>query len=74
MKTLKFIAVFFFITVYSFANVSLNEKDALIALYNATNGAEWNSVWDLSTSVDTWYGIKVEDNKIVEIKSKRLLF
>ena len=57
----------FFVTAYSFANISTNEKEALIALYNATNGSEWNSSWNLETSIETWYGVTVEDNKVVEI-------
>ena len=67
MKSLQLIAICFFVTAYSFANVSSNDKDVLIALYKATNGAEWNSSWDLSTSVENWYGIKIENNKVVEI-------
>ena len=67
MKTLKLLAICFLVTAYSFANVSSTDKDALIALYNATNGAEWNSSWDLNASVDTWYGVKLENDRVVEI-------
>ena len=67
MKTLKLLAICFFVTAYSFANISSTEKDALIALYNATKGTEWNATWDLNAPIDTWYGIKIEDNKIIEI-------
>ena len=64
MKTLKLIIACFLVSAYSFANVTSNEKEALIALYNTTNGSEWNVTWDLNTSVDTWHGIQVEDNKM----------
>ncbi len=29
----------------------------LVALYNNTNGANWTNKWDLTKSIDTWYGI-----------------
>lgn len=67
MKTLKLLAICFLVTAYSFANVSSTDKDALVALYNATNGSEWNSSWDLNASVDKWYGVKLENDKVVEI-------
>src|SRR6056300_191683 len=67
MKTFKLLVICFLISAYSFANVSQTEKSALIALYNSTNGANWNSTWDINASVDTWYGLKIEDNSVVEI-------
>ena len=67
MKTLKLIAICFLVTAHSFANVSSTDKDALIALYNATNGAEWNSSWDLNAPVNSWYGVKLESDRVVEI-------
>ncbi len=33
------------------------QKDALIALYNDTDGANWTNTWDLSTNIGTWYGV-----------------
>ena len=67
MKTFTLMVVSFFITTLSFANISLNEKEALIALYKATNGSQWNSTWNLEAPVNSWYGVKVENDKIVEI-------
>jgi Leucine-rich repeat (LRR) protein len=29
----------------------------LVALYNATGGANWTNKWDLSKPINTWYGI-----------------
>lgn len=29
----------------------------LVALYNATDGANWTTTWDLNTPTNTWYGI-----------------
>ena len=67
MKTFKLIVVCLFVTVNSFAHISSSEKEALLALYNSTNGNEWNSTWDLNADIDTWYGVKVENNHIIEI-------
>ncbi|OEJ99209.1 hypothetical protein A8C32_08550 [Flavivirga aquatica] len=67
MKTLKLLIICFFVTSYSFANISLEEKSALIALHNATNGDKWNSTWDFNTPIDTWHGVTVENDRIVEI-------
>ena len=35
--------------------------------YKATNGSQWNSTWNLEAPVNSWYGVKVENDKIVEI-------
>ena len=41
---------------------------ALVALYQAANGSGWrdNSNW-LEGPVDTWYGVTVSDNRVVEL-------
>ena len=49
------------------ANVSRVEKDALVKLFESTNGKQWNVKWDLSTSVATWYGVKVENDKVISV-------
>ena len=42
------------------------ERDALIALYNSTNGANWidNTNWLTSEPVENWYGVYVVDNNV----------
>jgi len=67
MKTLKLLLICLLVSAYSFANVSSSDKAVLIALYNATNGTEWNSSWDLNAAVDTWHGVKLENERVVEI-------
>ena len=57
MKTIKLTLLMFLFACVSFAGVSNSEKEALIALYNNTNGAEWNTTWDLERQVDTWHGV-----------------
>ncbi len=45
------------INVTSGIVVSQIEKDALIALYNATDGPNWTNTWDLNADVSTWHGV-----------------
>ncbi|WP_435413615.1 T9SS type A sorting domain-containing protein, partial [Psychroserpens mesophilus] len=54
--------------------VSQSERDALIALYNATDGANWyNTIgtsliienWNTSAHVDTWTGVETFGHKVV---------
>lgn len=60
--------------------ITASERAALITLYNATNGDGWqnNSGWKGNNdeadgfseigSEDTWYGINVRDDRVVEIE------
>lgn len=43
------------------------ERDslALVALYNSTDGANWINTWDLSQSMDDWYGVTLNSNGCV---------
>ena len=46
------------------------DKEALIALYNATNGASWdeNDNWLTVAPLDEWHGVTTDDNgRIVEL-------
>ena len=45
------------------AQVPQSERDALIALYNATGGANWthNDNWNTSNAVSSWHGVTVEN-------------
>lgn len=57
----------------STCSVSETEKQALWALYQATDGPNWtntqegNQPWSLSTPVCEWYGVTVENNKVTEL-------
>jgi Leucine-rich repeat (LRR) protein len=52
-------------------NVPRSEYNALIALYNATDGENWNdnTNWldTINHVVDDWFGITVENNHVTEI-------
>ena len=45
------------------AQVPQIERDALLALYNSADGANWrnNTNWDSTNPVSTWFGIAVEN-------------
>src|SRR5690606_30196538 len=69
MKKLSGIATFFLFMCGTmlYAKVAENEKRALLDLYYSTNGADWNSKWDLEAAASDWYGIKIYEGHVVEI-------
>ncbi len=46
----------------TFINSGCRFQDSLqlVALYNATNGANWTKPWDLTKPIDTWNGIYID--------------
>ena len=46
------------------------DKEALIALYNSTNGAQWsdNTKWLTDAPVGEWYGVTVEGGRVVKLE------
>ena len=49
------------------AKVPKSEKAVLLDLYNRTQGQKWNTVWDINTPVDTWFGVTIQNGHVVEI-------
>ncbi len=45
------------------------EYDALVALYNSTNGGSWtdNTNWLVGHEVDTWFGVNVVNGHVSEV-------
>ena len=43
---------------------------ALVAVYNASDGASWKSdrVWDLTKPMDEWYGVTLKDGRVTALK------
>ena len=41
---------------------SYSDSLALVALYKETNGANWNSIWDLTQPISTWSGVTLSPN------------
>ncbi|PXY41171.1 hypothetical protein DMB65_09460 [Flavobacterium cheongpyeongense] len=51
-------------------DIPQTEKDALLALYNSTNGSNWTNKtgWDFSTPVTSgWYGITVTEGHVTGV-------
>ncbi len=41
--------------------VNINEKNALIALYNSTEGINWSYPWDLTSHIENWQGVTLNN-------------
>lgn len=65
MKTIIVTCLIALFSCGAFAGISQTEKSALLDLYHSTNGASWTNTWNLADSVDSWYGVTIEDNKVV---------
>ncbi len=64
------------LNVITTCDVNQSERQALITLYNATGGANWNNttasnqIWGITNTnslVCDWYGVTVVDNSVTEI-------
>ncbi len=49
----------------SISGCRYNDSLALVALYEATDGANWTNTWDLNESMDAWYGVTLTGNGCV---------
>ncbi len=49
------------------SQVSKKERAALVDLFESTEGKGWVHTWDLDSPVSSWYGIEVEEDRVVEI-------
>lgn len=66
----RFCSLFFFLAVaFSFSQVSPAERAALIALFNATDGSNWNTNtnWNTAAVADTWHGVTVTGGSVTRI-------
>ena len=59
MKNLKTTLLFCLITTLAFCNVSIKEKEALIAICKATQGDNWVVPWNMQDTVSNWHGVTV---------------
>ncbi|OJX30471.1 MAG: hypothetical protein BGO86_00540 [Chryseobacterium sp. 36-9] len=66
---MKKIIFFLLISNFAFAQWSISnaERGALINIYNATNGENWNRTWDLEKDPRTWFGVSVRNGAVVEL-------
>lgn len=49
--------------------MSYSDREALIALYRATGGSQWDdkSGWNTSSDISSWYGVEVRDGRVVKL-------
>ncbi|PJJ11140.1 hypothetical protein CLU83_4636 [Flavobacterium sp. 1] len=60
----------------AFVDIPQTERDALIAFYNSTGGANWtnHNGWDVtnpSSDVSTWYGVVISNGHVVSLNLER---
>lgn len=41
---------------------------ALVALYKATDGLNWRTSWNLKQPIHTWYGVRMRDGTVSELR------
>ena len=68
MKNLYTLVLVFAFSLIMKAEVSVTEKNALLKLYDATNGSDWTVKWDLEAPVSNWFGIVLQDDKVISIQ------
>jgi len=54
----------FFSAQWSISNA---ERNALIAIHNATDGENWNRTWDLEKDPRNWYGVAIKNGVVTEL-------
>ena len=66
---MKKIVLFLLISNFAFSQWSIpnSERNALITIYNATNGENWNRTWDLDKDPRNWFGISVKNGAVTEL-------
>lgn len=67
MKTIFIYVTLLLVSASSFAEISSTEKNALIKLNKATRGSQWINKWDLKSPVSTWYGLEIQNDKVVSV-------
>ena len=68
MKKYMFALLLVFMVVNTaIADIPQSEKNALVDLYNATNGEAWQNKWDINSAVGQWHGVKLVNDHVVEI-------
>jgi len=68
VRIFSFFILLFVLPSSIFAKVSTMEKNALLDIYNCTNGRAWTITWDLSSPVYSWYGVGIKEDKIVSLE------
>lgn len=54
-------------SVKTFADIPFEEKQALISIYESTNGFDWETTWDLEEPVTNWHGVTIQNNSVIKL-------
>lgn len=67
---MKKLLLFLFLSLFANAqwSISTSERNALISIYNQTNGTQWSQNWDLYKDPFFWYGVKISNGFVTELK------
>lgn len=49
-------------------SISTSERNALIAIYQQSNGTLWSQPWNLEKDPYYWYGVKISNGIVTELK------
>lgn len=65
----KFLLFLIFIFSFSKAQYSIptTERNALVAIFNQTNGQNWAQTWDISQDSFYWKGVKISNGHVTEL-------
>ncbi|SDE85146.1 T9SS type A sorting domain-containing protein [Epilithonimonas hungarica] len=66
---MKKILFFLLISNFLFSQWSISnaERNALVSIYNATDGENWNRTWDLEKDPKTWFGVSIKNGMVDEL-------
>ncbi|WP_027383328.1 T9SS type A sorting domain-containing protein [Epilithonimonas caeni] len=66
---MKKILFFLLISNFLFSQWSISnaERNALVSIYNSTDGENWNRAWDLEKDPKTWFGVSIKNGVVDEL-------
>ncbi len=69
MNYLRFFFSIFLILIpfSSYSQILESDSLALVALYDSTDGANWEYIWDLNSPVDTWSFVTVNNGRVEKL-------
>ena len=54
--------------LFSQTNITASEKNTLLNLYQQTDGENWSIQWDLNKEPRSWYGVKIKNGSVIELR------
>ena len=66
-SVLQFLVVFCTTINIINAQISEDEKQSLLDVYEHMGGENWKNTWNLEEKAANWYGVKLKDSKVIEL-------